>query len=43
MELASDGLVIVTYTAEPDSLAAEGLRFLASWAHEKVGVTVRGR
>ena len=43
MELAGDGLVIVTYTAEPDSPAAEGLRFLASWAHEKVGVTVRGR
>lgn len=32
MELAGDGLIIVTYTAEPDSPAAEALRFLASWA-----------
>lgn len=32
MELAGDGLVIITYTAEPDSPAAEALRFLSSWA-----------
>ncbi|WP_327637810.1 helix-turn-helix transcriptional regulator [Kribbella sp. NBC_00482] len=32
MELPGDGLVIVTYTAEPDSPAAEALRFLANWA-----------
>jgi transcriptional regulator with XRE-family HTH domain len=32
MELAGDGLVVITYTAEPDSPAAEALRFLVSWA-----------
>ena len=32
MELPGDGLVIITYTAEPDSPAAEALRFLSSWA-----------
>lgn len=32
LELPGDGLVIITYTAEPDSPAAEALRFLASWA-----------
>ena len=32
MELSGDGLVIITYTAEPDSPAAEALRFLSSWA-----------
>jgi transcriptional regulator with XRE-family HTH domain len=32
MELPGDGLVIITYTAQPDSPAAEALRFLASWA-----------
>jgi len=32
MELPGDGLVIVTYTAEPGSPAAEALRFLSSWA-----------
>lgn len=32
MELPGDGLVIITYTAEPDSPAAEVLRFLSSWA-----------
>jgi transcriptional regulator with XRE-family HTH domain len=31
MELPGDGLVIVTYTAEPGSPAAEALRFLSSW------------
>lgn len=31
MELPGDGLVIITYTAEPDSPAAESLRFLSSW------------
>lgn len=32
MELQGDGLVIITYTAEPDSPAAKALRFLSSWA-----------
>lgn len=32
MELPGDGLVIITYTTEPDSPAAEALRFLANWA-----------
>ncbi|MFC6161205.1 helix-turn-helix transcriptional regulator [Kribbella jiaozuonensis] len=32
MELPGDGLVIITYTAESDSPAAEALRFLSSWA-----------
>jgi MmyB-like transcription regulator ligand binding domain len=32
MELAGDGLVIITYTAEPDSPAIEAMRFLSSWA-----------
>jgi transcriptional regulator with XRE-family HTH domain len=33
IEVAADpGLVIVTYTAEPGSRSAEGLRLLASWA-----------
>ncbi|WP_300681395.1 helix-turn-helix transcriptional regulator [Nocardioides sp.] len=31
LELPGDGLVIITYTAAPDSPAAEALRFLASW------------
>lgn len=31
MELPGDGLVIITYTAEPGSPAAEALRFLTSW------------
>jgi transcriptional regulator with XRE-family HTH domain len=35
MELAGDGLVIVTYTAEADSPSAEALRFLSSWASER--------
>jgi hypothetical protein len=39
MELAGDGLVIITYTAEPDSPAAEALRFLASWAAKQADVT----
>lgn len=38
MELAGDGLVIITYTAEPDSPAAEALRFLASWAAQHAGI-----
>jgi transcriptional regulator with XRE-family HTH domain len=38
MELAGDGLVIITYTAEPDSPAAEALRFLSSWATEHADV-----
>jgi transcriptional regulator with XRE-family HTH domain len=32
MELTGHGLVIITYTAEADSPAAEALRFLSSWA-----------
>jgi len=38
MELVGDGLVIITYTAEPDSPAAEALRFLASWAAQHADV-----
>ncbi|MFC9691483.1 helix-turn-helix transcriptional regulator [Kribbella sp. NPDC056951] len=34
MELPGDGLVIITYTAEPGSPAAEALRFLSSWASD---------
>ena len=40
MELPADpGLVLVVYTAEPDSRTADGLRLLASWTadqHERV-------
>ncbi|MEV5964736.1 helix-turn-helix transcriptional regulator [Kribbella sp. NPDC051952] len=36
MELTGDGLVIITYTAEPDSPAAEALRFLSSWANTQL-------
>jgi transcriptional regulator with XRE-family HTH domain len=32
LELPGDGLVIIAYTAQPDSHAAEQLAFLASWA-----------
>ncbi len=32
LELTGDGLVIIAYTAKPDSRAAEQLAFLASWA-----------
>lgn len=32
LELPGDGLVVITYTAEPDSSATEALRFLSSWA-----------
>lgn len=39
MELAGDGLVIITYTAEPDSPAGEALRFLASWAAQHADVS----
>ncbi|WP_165952580.1 hypothetical protein [Kribbella albertanoniae] len=35
MELTGDGLVIITYTAEPDSPAVEALRFLSSWAQDR--------
>ena len=38
MELAGDGLVIITYTAEPDSSAAEALRFLSSWAAQHAAI-----
>ncbi|MEV5003943.1 helix-turn-helix transcriptional regulator [Nocardioides sp. LML1-1-1.1] len=42
LELPGDGLVLITYTAEPDSAAAESLRFLASWATQhRVGRTAR--
>ena len=34
LELTGDGLVIITYTAEPDSPSAAALRFLSSWATE---------
>ena len=36
LELSGDGLVIITYVAEPGSAAADALQFLASIA----GVTV---
>jgi transcriptional regulator with XRE-family HTH domain len=36
LQLPGDDLVIITYTAEPDSPAAEALRFLASWAPQQV-------
>jgi hypothetical protein len=38
MELAGDDLMIITYTAEPDSPAAEALGFLSSWAAQHAGV-----
>ena len=38
MELAGDGLVVITYTAEADSPAAEALRFLSSWATQRAEV-----
>lgn len=34
LELAGDGLVIIAYTPEPDSRAAEQMAFLASWVTE---------
>jgi hypothetical protein len=36
LELSGDGLVIIAYTAQPDSRAAEQLAFLASWAMQHV-------
>lgn len=36
MELAGDGLTIITYTAEPDGPAAQALRLLGSWAAPSV-------
>jgi transcriptional regulator with XRE-family HTH domain len=39
MELLGDGLVIITYTAEPDTPAAEALRFLSSWATRYAGAS----
>ena len=41
MELPGDGLVIITYTAEPGSSAAEALRFLSSWASRRRANTPR--
>jgi hypothetical protein len=38
MELAGDGLTIITYTAEPDSPSAEALRFLTNWATHNTAV-----
>lgn len=35
LELTGDGLVLITYTAEPDSPAADALRFLSSWATQQ--------
>jgi MmyB-like transcription regulator ligand binding domain/Helix-turn-helix domain len=43
MELHGDALVIITYTVEPESPAAEALRFLGSWAAQHAGEPVRGR
>jgi hypothetical protein len=40
--LVGDGLMIITYTAEPDSPAAEALRFLSSWATEHADVPAGG-
>ena len=31
LDLTGDGLVIITYTAQPDTPAAEALRFLTNW------------
>lgn len=39
MELPGDGLVIITYTADPHSSAAEALRFLTSWATQHTVTT----
>jgi transcriptional regulator with XRE-family HTH domain len=41
MDLPGDGLVIITYTAEPGSPAAEALRFLSSWATRHVDAPAR--
>jgi transcriptional regulator with XRE-family HTH domain len=41
LELSGDGLVIITYTVEPDSAAAEALRFLSSWATQHTGAPAR--
>lgn len=42
MELPGDGLTIITYTAEPDSPAAEALRFLANWTQQQPAHADRG-
>lgn len=42
LELAGDGLTIITYTAEPASPTAEALRFLASWATQHQDTTTGG-
>lgn len=41
LELAGDGLVIVTYVAEPDSAAAQALDFLATWTESPDANTTR--
>lgn len=42
LELAGDGLVIITYTVEPGTPSAEALALLASWAAEAVADTAAG-
>jgi len=37
LELPSDGLFLISYTAEPESPTAEALGFLASWASRRPG------
>ncbi len=39
LELASDGLVVITYTVEPGSASAQAIRFLGSWASQRTRVT----
>jgi transcriptional regulator with XRE-family HTH domain len=41
LELAGGELVIITYTAEPETPAAEALRFLAGWAAQNTTETER--
>ncbi len=38
LDLAGDGLVIITYTTDPESPSADALRFLASWAQRRGSV-----
>jgi hypothetical protein len=41
LELTGDGLVIIAYTARPESRATEQLAFLASWAVQHATSTAR--